>query len=72
MTKLLQKSKTLTQNDKVVKEQCQMSRSSEGQGHNDACLWKGLDLSNIVCEYEVNRLTNKKGISGNWNFNVNC
>jgi len=23
-----------------------MSRSSEGQGHNDACLLKGLDLSN--------------------------
>ena len=34
MTKLLQKSKALTQNDKVVKEQCYMSRSSEGQGHN--------------------------------------
>jgi len=33
-----------------------MSRSSEGQGHNDACLWKGLDLSTNVSEYEVNRL----------------
>ena len=28
------KSKTITQNDKVVKEQCKMSRSSKGQGHN--------------------------------------
>ena len=34
MTKLLQKSKTLTQNDKSCKEQCLMSRSSEGQSHN--------------------------------------
>ena len=24
-----------------------MSRSSEGQGHNDACLWKGLDQSTM-------------------------
>ena len=40
MTKLLQKSKTLTQNDKVVKEQCLMARSSEGQGHNAACMRK--------------------------------
>ena len=29
-----------------------------GQGYNDACLWKGHNLSNNVCEYEVNRLTN--------------
>ena len=35
-----------------------MSRSSEGQGNNAACLWKGVDLSNSVCEYEVNPLTN--------------
>ena len=34
-----------------------MSRSSEGQGHNAACLSNGPDLSNNVCEYEVNRLT---------------
>ena len=27
-------------------------------------LWKGLDLSNYVCEYEVNRLTNEKVIRG--------
>jgi len=37
-----------------------MSRSSDGQGHTDICVWKGLDLSNNVCEYEVNRFTNKK------------
>ena len=36
-----------------------MSRSFEGQGYNGACFWKGLDLSNNVCEYEVNRMTNE-------------
>ena len=57
MTELLQKYKTLTQNYKVVKE------NVKHQGHlNDACLWKGLDLSNNVYEYEVNRLTNEKGL----------
>ena len=50
-------------NDKVVKEQCWISRSSEGQGHNATCWWKGLDLSYIVCEYEVNALTNDKVIT---------
>ena len=49
-----------------------MSRSSEGQGHNDVCLWKYLDLSNNVCDYEVNQLTNEKGIRGKRNFNANC
>ena len=71
-TQLLQKSKTLTQTDKVVKEQCQMSRSSESQGHNDACWWKGLELSNNVCDYEVNRLTYNKVIRGKRNFNGKC
>ena len=28
-------------------------------------LWKALDLSNSVCEYEVNRLTNEKVIRCN-------
>ena len=46
-----------------------MSRSSENQGHNVACLRKGLDLSNNVCEYEVNWLTNEK-VRGNRNFNT--
>jgi len=41
-----------------------MSRSSEGQGLNAACLWKGLDQSNNVCEYKVNWLTNEKVIRG--------
>ena len=35
-----------------------MSRSSEGQGNNAACVWEEVDLSNSVCEYEVNPLTN--------------
>ena len=43
----------------IVKEQCWISRSSEGQGHDATRWWKGLDLSNNVCEYEVNRLTNE-------------
>ena len=42
-----------------------MSRSSEGQGHNDACLWTGDDLNNKVCEYEVNPLTNEKLLEEN-------
>ena len=33
-------------------------------GHNVAYQCKGLDLSNIVCEYEVNPLTNDKVIRG--------
>ena len=32
--------------------------------HNDACKWKGIELSNNVCEYKVNRLTNEKVIKG--------
>ena len=49
-----------------------MSWSSEGQGHIDALLWNGHDLSNNVREYEVNRLTNEKVIRGKQNFNANC
>jgi len=49
-----------------------MSRSSEGQGHNAACLWKVLHLSNNVCEYEVYRLTDEKVIRGKRNLNANC
>ena len=40
-----------------------MSKSSEGQGH---------DVSNNVCEYEENRLTNERVIRGKQNFNANC
>ena len=54
-----------------VKEQCWISRSSEGQGY-DAVGEKGLDLGNIVCEYEVNRLTYQNVIRGKRNFNANC
>ena len=59
--KVITENKTLTQ---IVKEQYWISRSSEGQGHDATCWRKGLDLSNIVCEYEVNplRLTNHKVI----------
>jgi len=59
MKRLKLKNKTVTQ---IVKEQCWISRSSEGQAHNNACLWIGLDLSNNVCEYEVNQLPNEKVI----------
>ena len=38
-------------------------RSSEDQGHDATWWWKGLDLSNGVCEYEVNPLTNDKVIT---------
>jgi len=48
-----------------------VSRSSKGQGHDAACWWKGLDLSNIVREYEVNSLTNDTVITEIQNFNAN-
>ena len=51
------------QNDKGVKEQCLMSRSSEG--HNVAYLLKDLDLGNNVCEYEVNQFTKEKLLEEN-------
>jgi len=37
--------------------------------HNVAYQCKGLDLSNNVCEYEVNRFTYEKVIRGNQNGN---
>ena len=46
-----------------------MSRSFEG--HNVAYRCSGPDLSNIVCEYEVNWLPNEKVIRGKRNFNAN-
>ena len=42
----------------------------EGEGHNATCWWKGLDLSNIVCEYAVNLLTTDKVITEIQNFNA--
>ena len=56
----------------VIKEQCWISRSSYGQGHDATCWWKGLNLGNNVCKYEVNWLTNEKVIRGKQNFNANC
>ena len=38
-----------------------MNGSLPFEGHNVAYRCKGLDQSNIVCEYEVNLSTNKKG-----------
>jgi len=42
------------------------------EGHNVANQCKGLDQSNIVCEYEVNPLTNDKVITEIQKFNANC
>ena len=67
MKRLELKNNTLTQ---IVIEQWWISRSSEGQGHNATCWWKCLDLSNIVCEYEVNQLTNDKVITETQNDKV--
>ena len=38
-----------------------MNGSLPFEGHNVAYRCKGLDQSNIACEYEVNLSTNKKG-----------
>jgi len=56
MKRLSLENKPFTQ---IVKEQCWISRSSEGQGYSATHWWKGLDLSNNVCEYDVNLLTNE-------------
>ena len=42
------------------------------EGLNVAYQCKGLDQSNIVCEYEVNLSTNEKVITEKQNFNTNC
>ena len=46
-----------------------MSRSFEG--YNVAYQCTRPDQSNIVCEYDVNRLTNETIIRGKRNFNAN-
>ena len=46
--------------------------STSFEGHNVAYQCKGLDQSNIVCEYEVNLPTNEKVITEKQNFNTNC
>ena len=38
------------------------------EGHNVAYQCKGLNQSNIVCEYEINLLTNEKVITEKQNF----
>ena len=43
-----------------------------GRQYMPACLWTGHALSNNVCEYEVNRLTNEKVIRGKRNVNEKC
>ena len=53
----------------IVKEQCWIS---ESQCHDATYWWKGLDLSNSVCAYEVNPLTNEKVIREKRNFRANC
>ena len=50
----------------------QMNVSLPFESHNLAYLCKGLDQSNIVCEYEVNLSTNEKVISEKQNCNTNC
>jgi len=42
------------------------------EGHNVAYQCKGLDQSNIACEYVVNMSTNEKVITEKQNFNTNC
>jgi len=42
------------------------------EGHYVAYQCKGLDQSNIMCEYEVSLSTNEKVISEKQNFNTNC
>ena len=55
---------------KIVKEQCWISRPSEGQCQDATCWCQGLDLSNIVCEFVVNPLTNDKVLTEIQNFNA--
>ena len=45
-----------------------MNVSLSFEGHNVAYQCKGLNQSNIVCEYEVNLLTNEKVIIEKQNF----
>ena len=49
-----------------------MNVSLPFEGHNVAYQCKGLDLSNIVCEYEVNPFTNEKVIGGKRKLYANC
>ena len=42
------------------------------EGHSVAYQCKGLNQSNVVCEYDVNMSTNEKVIREKRNFNANC
>jgi len=42
------------------------------EGHDVAYQCKGLNQTNIVCEYEVNMSTNEKVINEKQTFNTNC
>ena len=48
----------------------QMNVSLPFEGHNVGYQCKGLDQSNIVCEYEVNLSTNEKVITEIQDFNT--
>ena len=50
----------------------QMNVSLPFEEHIVAHQCKGLDQSNIVCEYEVNLSTNDKIITEKQNFKTNC
>ena len=50
----------------------QMNVSLLFEGHNVAYPCKGLDQSNIVCEYKVNFTSNEKIITERQNINTNC
>ena len=49
-----------------------MNVSLPFEGHNVTYKCKGLNQSNIECEYEVNLSTNKTVITEKQNFNINC
>ena len=49
-----------------------MNVSLQFEGHNVAYQCKGLDQSNIACEYVVNMSTNEKVITEKQNFITNC
>ena len=49
-----------------------MNVSLPFEDHNVAYQWKGLNQSNIVCEYEVNLSTYEKVITEKQNFNTSC
>jgi len=49
-----------------------MNISLSFEGDNVTYQCKGYDLSNIVCEYEVNLSTNENVITEKQTYNTNC